>query len=310
MGERNTDSMSAPSGSRRVSRRRRTVGIALLLALVALLLSILPSAAHRAYQNWLYAHTDSEAVIRVDGGELILTDLPFPLLVTRDSDSAVIVACGGDGLLLSHSRDGGFTELASGLQSFGGLLSGPEGDLWISDTHAGTVLYLNADGELSFWAEGLEGPMGLVSAPDGTPLVAEALGNRITALPAPGVSHVQTELLGGPFSMAWDPEGRLLVTRFASGEIARIEEDGTVTQVATDLGAPAALVVMESGEMIVSNLHDGTLRLVSGDGGSHEVIATSMVGYPSLAVESESTILSTMPLEGVVFRHDLRDFLQ
>ena len=195
----------------------------------------------------------------------------------------------------------------------GGLVSAPDGTLFVSDVTSGTIWHLGMDGSRTTVVVGspdsamssdpieLFAPSGLALGPNGTLFIADSTRHRIIALSPEGVLRVVAGGSNGyrdgpaaqamfrfPRDVAFSPDGNLYVADTANDRIRAISPDGTVTTVAGsnyDYGdghgtharfrRPSALDVDVEGNLYVADTGNNAIRRVRPDG---EV--TTLAGTP------------------------------
>ncbi len=111
-----------------------------------------------------------------------------------------------------------------------GLASDDEGNLYISDTHKGTVYVITEDGTAKIVVKNLEGPMGLCFS-DGSLYVAETGANRISKISPKDESltsgNVITEIIAGTGETGY-VDGAADEAQFSSPKCVEVAEDGTI----------------------------------------------------------------------------------
>lgn len=163
--------------------------------------------------------------------------------------------------LYKITRFGESEPFASGIVNPTGLAFGPEGDLYVSSRHEGTIYRVDEQGNLSPFAEGLGIATGLAFDAFGRLYVGDRRG-AIYRVSETGTAQVFAKL--GPsvtaYHLAFDSEGRLYAsypTFSGTDQIYRIDPDGTVHPFATGLGRAQGLAFDLEGNLYAVAYMDG-----------------------------------------------------
>lgn len=111
-----------------------------------------------------------------------------------------------------------------------GLAAGPDGSLYVSDTHRGAVRKITPDGSVTTFARGLSDPMGLCWS-NGALYVAESGANRIVK-----IENGRTSLVAGSGQLG-QTDGPAAQASFAFPQGVTAAGDGTVYVADTGSGA-------------------------------------------------------------------------
>ncbi len=178
-----------------------------------------------------------------------------------------------------------------------------DGDKYVSDGSAGTILKLRADGTSAVFASGFNTPSGLALLPDGHLLVADTGSHTIKKISADGVVTMfagtenvagsedgegRSAKFNGPIGIAADDDGNVFVADTYNDRIRIIERHGVVATIAgssrgfadgagreakfdTPLGIAIwldKLVVADSGNRRIRlvALHGGDVTTLAGSG--------------------------------------------
>lgn len=180
------------------------------------------------------------------------------------------------------------------------LLVAPEGDLYVADWGAGTVLRLSPDGQLLAVYDGFDEPAGLALTPEGDLLVAchasgKPGGGVVVRLSSMGQRSLFADGLTGPTDLALDKRGTLYVACFEEGTIVRIDSSGMATPVA-DVPSPVALLFDNHGRLLAVSADEGTVLRVFANG-RVSVIARGLTVPSDIAQTPRGRIVVTN-LEG------------
>ena len=157
------------------------------------------------------------------------------------------------------------TMLHDGLNSPVGLAYDRDGNLFVSNWSAGTVLRFTPDGRRSVFASGLEGPSGLAISPDGDICVASYSADLIWRFTLDGKRSVFVRGLDTPAGLSFDTKGRLLIANRRTNQILAAHlGDGKIDVVAEGLQTPVGAAELSNGDLLVSNISGG-ISLVSGN---------------------------------------------
>jgi streptogramin lyase/PKD repeat protein len=119
-----------------------------------------------------------------------------------------------------------------------GITSGPEGDMWFTQTHSDRIARVTATGEVTEFSTGItpeSGPLGIVSGPEGDLWFAQSSGHIGRITPAGDVTEFSTGITpeSGSDGIVVGAEGDLWFTQFRSDQIGRITPSGEVTEFST-----------------------------------------------------------------------------
>lgn len=155
------------------------------------------------------------------------------------------------------------TRIHDGLSSPVGMAYDADGNLYIANWSAGTVLRFAADGQRSVFAEELRGPSGLAISSAGDIYVASYSEDLVWRFTPAGERSVFVQGLATPAGLSFDARGRLLIANRRTNQILAAHPDGKIDVVAEGLQTPVGAVELPNGELLVSNIAGG-ISLVSG----------------------------------------------
>ena len=175
------------------------------------------------------------------------------------------------------------------------LLLDPEGNLFIADWAAGTVLKVTPDEKVSVFAEDLHEPAGLAR---------DAVGNLYVAVHAEGMTKSGgilriaptgepswfVEGLTGPTALAFDSQGTLFVASFEDNSIQRVAPTGEVSTFLDDIPTPSALAFDAAGQLFVASSTEGTVYRI-GPMGDVQIVTRSMLVPSDLAFDNEGHLI-------------------
>jgi sugar lactone lactonase YvrE len=150
-----------------------------------------------------------------------------------------------------------------GLNSPVGMAYDTNGNLYVANWSAGTVLRFSADGKHSVFAQGLRGPSGLAIAPTGDIYVASYSEDLVWRFTPAGDRSVFVRGLATPAGLSFDARGRLLIANRRTNQILAAHLDGKIDVAAEGLQTPVGAVELANGDLLVSNIAGG-ISLVSG----------------------------------------------
>jgi sugar lactone lactonase YvrE len=163
--------------------------------------------------------------------------------------------------LYKITRSGDSEPFAAGIVNPTGLAFGPEGALYVSSRHEGTVYRVDEQGNVSPFAEGLGIATGLAFDAFGRLYVGDRRG-AIHQVSETGSTQVFARL--GPcvtaYHLAFDSEDRLYTsypTFSGTDQIYRIDPDGTSHLFATGFGRAQGLAFDAEGNLYVVAYMDG-----------------------------------------------------
>ena len=181
----------------------------------------------------------------------------FCLLIASSAQPAVV-----DSIELSHplSVDGISMGSDGDIYASGGW-SGPY------------ICRVGLDGSVETIARGLSGPILAITGPQGDLFVSEFNAARVSRIDSAGVKTVVAETPQGPAGLVFDDEGALYVASFGSAQgdgdtITRVSPGGEVLELVSGQGiaAPIGLALDDDGRLYVANSKDGKIHRVSADG--------------------------------------------
>jgi sugar lactone lactonase YvrE len=155
------------------------------------------------------------------------------------------------------------TRIHDGLSSPVGMAYDTNGNLYIANWSAGTVLRFAPDGKRSVFAEGLPGPSGLAISATGDIYVASYSEDLVWRFTSAGDQSVFVRGLATPAGLSFDARGRLLIANRRTNQILAAHADGKIDVVAEGLQTPVGAVELPNGDLLVSNIAGG-ISLVSG----------------------------------------------
>ena len=260
-----------PPAARKTSRRwAAAVGVALVLALVAISIPLL-----RSGDDTVDVGTNSIARMNAEDGSLEFATA----LGQRPGVSAI-----GFGSLWVAEPDRGFVarlDLEDGSvidtirvgTSPAGVAVG-EGSVWVTNSGDGTVSRINVDtNEVSQTLDAGSGPSG-IAVGDGALWVADAIGAQLLRVDPTSGEAQAVALAGQPSGVAFTPEG--VWVSIAPAGVARVDpEDSSVTLTQSVGNGPTA-VLPAFGSIWVANHLDGTVSRLEPSTGRVE--ATISVG--------------------------------
>jgi streptogramin lyase len=151
-----------------------------------------------------------------------------------------------------------------------GLVVGPDGNLWFTETDAGKVGRITLTGRITEFSVLLPGsqdtfvlPTGLVAGPDGNLWFTETLGNLIGRLTPTGVltefpvgapSYFDTTKW--PDGLMVGPDGNLWFTEINGNMISRIIPTGVITDFAVPTGRPGEKTTSHPERLVVGPDHN------------------------------------------------------
>ena len=148
------------------------------------------------------------------------------------------------------------------------ILLAPNGDLYIADWGAGTVIRISPDERVSLVVENLEQPAGLALDNEQRLYVAVHNGGMMDAgvvirIAPDGRQSVYAENLTGPTSLAFDQTGRLYVANLEGGNVCAVPLGGGEPMIVAEISHPGAVFVTPMNEVLVASFTQGVLyRLV------------------------------------------------
>jgi RHS repeat-associated protein len=204
-----------------------------------------------------------------DEGLAVEAELDWPTSLALGSDGSLYIADTGNNRVRRVSPDGIITTIAGSgwtlgdggpavdarLDSPAGLVFGPDGNLYISDTYAHRIRRVGVDGIITtvagnglaqFRGDGglaihasLSNPRGLVFGPDGSLYVAENWNSRVRRISPAGIittvagngeldsygdgGPATEAALGNPLDVAFDTAGSLLIADVQTLRVRRVQ---------------------------------------------------------------------------------------
>jgi YVTN family beta-propeller protein len=257
--------------SRKTSRRlAAAVGVALVLALVAISIPLL-----RSGDGTVDVGTNSIARINAEDGSLELaaalgqrpgaSAIGFGSLWVAEPDRGVVARL--------DLEDGSVTDTIRVGTSPAGVAVG-EGSVWVTNAGDGTVSRINPDtNEVSQTLRAGSGPSGIALG-DGALWVADTIGTALLRVdPTSGEAEVAA-LAGQPSGVAFTPNG--VWVSVAPAGIARIDPTNASVTLTQSVGNGPTAVLPAFGSIWVANHLDGTVTRLEPSTGRVE--ATIQVG--------------------------------
>lgn len=172
----------------------------------------------------------------------------YALRLIREGRVETVNAVSQDGINGEHRADYSYPT---------GLATDPEGNIYVSDTHRGSIGVINPAGQYHTFLEGLEGPMGL-ACNDGYLYIAETGKNRILraeiADPYNDMHFVETvtdeETFSSPMAIAVSSDGTIFVADTVNGLLRRIRDGQVTTIEVKSEDAPEAVLTSPMGVCI------------------------------------------------------------
>ncbi len=162
--------------------------------------------------------------------------------------------------------------LHAGLSSPVGMAYDAQGNLYVANWSAGTVLRFSPDGKRSVFAKGLSSPSGLAVSPAGEIYVASYSEDAVWRFTSQGERSVFVKGLATPAGLSFDRRGRLLIANRRTNQILAATPDGRLETLAEGLQTPVGVVELADGALMVGNIAGG-ISLVSGNAPARTVNA-------------------------------------
>lgn len=234
-------------------------------------------------------------------------ELSHPLSVdgiSMGADGDIYAAGGWSGPFICRvAPDGGVTTIARGLAGPILAITGPQGDLFVSEFNAARVSRIDSTGKKTVVAETPQGPTGLVFDDQGALYVAgfgspQGEGDTVTRVGPDGeVSEfVSGHGIQAPVGLALDDDGLLYVANSKDGKIHRVSSEGQTSLIATIPGPNnffnTGHLVFAKGALYASGNGTHKVYRITLDG---EVSVVAGIGKPGEVDGDKATALLRIP---------------
>lgn len=134
------------------------------------------------------------------------------------------------------------------------LASDADGNVYVSNTNAGTVFRVKPTGAIESWLSGIANPFGIAVAADGTTYVGSS--GAIHRRAPDGTRTTLASRRGDGLTLG--PDGNLYVSDYSTNRILKITPAGQVSDylVGNGLNGPEGLAFTATGDLLVANYND------------------------------------------------------
>jgi sugar lactone lactonase YvrE len=183
---------------------------------------------------------------------------------------------------------------ASGFSFVTGLAFAPNGNLFVADNQAGTVLQFSPTGQSLgvFASPGVQMTYSLGSDSSGNLFVTNAGGTTIREYDPTGQLLRQFSSQGSsPIAIVVEGNGNLLVANLNGGQVRRLSPTGADLGVFASVNTPSGLAVDAAGNVYVTNLAANQVQRFSSTGQSLGVFVSGLDSPFGLAFDSAGNLL-------------------
>jgi sugar lactone lactonase YvrE len=202
----------------------------------------------------------------------------------------------GAGLIVDPGLQAG---LGSGWSSPEGVAVDLLGNIFISDSSAGTVSYIAAGSTTAkVISSSIAAPAGLAVGADGSVYVADPAAGSVFLIPqANGVYQPATVLVSGlsaPSALAMAGNGDLYIADAGSGKVLRVPNQGGLLNpfdqatIGSGFTAPSGVAIDSNASIFVSDSTAGTIVKIAA--GTQTTIASGLQAPASLALDASGSV--------------------
>ena len=193
------------------------------------------------------------------------------------------------------------TALSSGLISPAGAAVDALGNLYVTDSTAGTVTKIPAGGGAPILiGSGWVAPYGVAVDPAGNIYVADVARNAVYEVFATG-GQALVLTATQPVGLALDASGNLLIAEYGGGRVLRLSADKrSVYTVASGLQGPQAVGLDAAGNIYVAETDGSQITMLPLGGGSPRVVISGLSHTAGVAVDAAGNVYGTARAAGTL----------
>lgn len=217
--------------------------------------------------------------------------LATPYGLAFDSSGSLYVAnnVGVPPEILKINSQGNLSLFATSANDYAtGLAIDAGNNVYVANSHSGTVEKYSPDGVGTAFASGLGFATGLAFDGSGN-LYAANTGGQIWRIDAQGNKTLFASggLLASPYGLAFDLQGNLYVANRAGGSIEEFNAAGQGTLFATGLNFPEGLAFDSSGNLYVANYGNGSssIEVLDPQGNGTVYASSGLFGPTFIAIQ-------------------------
>ncbi len=167
-----------------------------------------------------------------------------------------------------------------------------EGNLYLADSTANTIIKIAPDGTNVTFATGLNAPEDLALDASGNLFVADSGTNSVIKIASDGTQTTFATGLQSPKGLAFDATGNLFVSNAGADTIVKIAPDGTKTAfVSAGLNSPGGIAFDANGNLLVADTGSNTIVKVAPDGTTSTLVSTGLNAPTDVAVDGLGNLL-------------------
>jgi sugar lactone lactonase YvrE len=189
---------------------------------------------------------------------------------------------------------GAVTPFTTGIMNATGLAFGPDGELFVSSRHDGSIFTVDHSGEAQLYTEGMGIATGLAFDRSGNLYVGDRSGSIFKIGPGKEIFVFATiEPSVAAYHLAFGLDDHLYVSGPTTSSfdcIYRIAPNGEVSKFFTGLGRPQGIAVDIEGALYVACSHRGKRGIFRFRGGAPELIVAG-AGLVGLAFDYDDNLL-------------------
>ncbi|MDX2218804.1 MAG: collagen-binding domain-containing protein [Burkholderiales bacterium] len=194
---------------------------------------------------------------------------------------------------------GGTTTVAgNGLSTPSGIVQGPDGQLYVSNSGDNTISRVSTTGSIeTFVSSGLSSPNGLAFDATGNLFVANSGTQIIKRITPSGVQSTYASGLSSPSAIRFDGQGNLFVANRGNNTIAKIPPNGTPSLFAKSLvNSPLSMRYDSQGNLYLLGSDGQLVMLNTSD--TATVIASGLAAPQGVALAANGDVYVTSASNG------------